>query len=103
MKLVDILENKEDQQNQKPSVFSQWEDTDPKNDKPSAVEESKNNPQQLYHATLIDNVPSILQSGLTPRVGKFTAGIYKDRAKPRVFASDLQGARRVYNALVSQI
>lgn len=68
-----------------------------------AVEKSQNNPQQLYHATLIDNVPSILHAGLTPRVGKIAGGIYKDRAKPLVFATDLQGARRCYCALMSQI
>jgi pyrimidine deaminase RibD-like protein len=57
----------------------------------------------LYHGTLTKNVPSIMKSGLLPRVGQFTKGIHGDKAMPKVFATTEQGARAVYCALASQI
>jgi len=57
----------------------------------------------LYHGTLTKNVPSIMKSGLLPRVGQFTKNIHGDKATPKVFATTEQGARAVYCALASQI
>jgi ParB-like nuclease domain len=57
----------------------------------------------LYHGTLTKNVPSIIKSGLLPRVGQFTKNIHGDKATPKVFATTEQGARAVYCALASQI
>lgn len=58
---------------------------------------------KLYHATLVDNIPSILSNGLTPTVGEWTKSLYRNKAEPLVFAADLRGSRNVYCALDSQI
>jgi hypothetical protein len=77
---------------------------DPATVKPmaEAASDSQNMPM-LYHGTLVDNLPSIKQHGLTPRVGAFTADIYGAKALPLVFAADAHQARSVYCSLVSSI
>jgi pyrimidine deaminase RibD-like protein len=63
----------------------------------------KEDVKELYHGTLATNVDSILANGLNPTVGEFTKSIYANKAKPLVFAADINGSRAVYCALASQI
>lgn len=57
----------------------------------------------LYHGTLKENLPKIRKEGLVPRVGKFVERLYGKKAVPLIFATNKEGARRVYCTLSSQI
>ena len=73
----------------------------------SILEEST--PRTLYHGTLKQNVPDILDRGVLPRVGSFTAHAYDEYQQagidlpPLVFAADRRGLGKCISAIIGQM
>lgn len=70
---------------------------------------SETRSQILYHGTLKEFVPDIMDLGLLPQVGKFTAHAYQEYAEHGipldnvVFAADLSGLKKCVSAIVGQM
>ncbi len=61
--------------------------------------------KNLYHGTLLRNLPLIEEQGLVPRIGTFTKEFYGDAkgVVPAIFMADLKGLDRVVHAMVAGI
>lgn len=62
----------------------------------------------LYHGTLLKNVPEIMDAGLIPGVGEFTARAYDEVAEVEplpelVFAADKEQLRKCVSAILGQM
>jgi|CryBogDrversion2_8_1035294.scaffolds.fasta_scaffold07684_2 hypothetical protein len=70
---------------------------------------SESRPRTLYHGTLKEFVPDILDLGLLPRVGRFTAHAYDEYRQAGiplenvVFAADRQNLGKCVSAIIGQM
>ncbi len=70
---------------------------------------NESTPRTLYHGTLKEFVPDILDFGLLPQVGKFTAHAYQEYNAAGipldnvVFAADRSGLSKCISAIIGQM
>lgn len=70
---------------------------------------TESTPRTLYHGTLKEFVPDIMDFGLLPQVGKFTAHAYQEYREAGiplenvVFAADRSGLYKCISAIIGQM